>query len=183
MGPDEINHKGRQFSEVPGNQKLHCIKADDESTKLLTNTRSCYCCKCRYGEFEQCINKDYVDDWKEIQIEMLTQSSDKTTNSEPAHESARVESIAEMATEGSIVAIAAEGDPNYDYYLPKVISTEPELLTENEEDDYGTITADGYRILRGHFFVRENLLNMTYRLDDHKTAIVHIRSYALIWRF
>ena len=56
----------------------------------------------------------------------------------------------------------------------KVISTEPEPLTENEEDDYGTIIAGGCRILRGHFFVRENLLGMTYRLDDHKTAIVHI---------
>ena len=112
MGSDEIHCKGKQFSKVPGNQKVHCIKANDESIKLFPNTRSC---KCRYGEFEQCINKDYMDDWKEIQTEMLIQPSDKTTRSEPAPESARVESIAEIATEGSIVAIAAEGEPNYDY--------------------------------------------------------------------
>ena len=82
VGPDEINRKGRQFSEVPGNRKVHCVKANDENIKLLTNTRSCYCCKCRYGEFEQCMNKDYMDDCREIQIEMLTQPSDETTRSE-----------------------------------------------------------------------------------------------------
>ena len=82
---------------------------------------------------------------------MLTQPSDKTTRSEPAPESARLESLAEMATEESIVAIAVEGDPNCDYYLFKVISTEPEPLTENEENDNGTIVAGGCRILRGHF--------------------------------
>ena len=117
-----------------------------------------------------------MDDWKEIQIEMLTQPSDKTAKSEPAPESARVESIAEMVTEGSIVATATEGDPNYDCYLLKVISTdtEPELLTENEQHDYETIIAGGCRILIGHFLERENLLDITFRLNDHKTAIIHI---------
>ena len=44
---DEVNRKGRKFSEVQGNRKIHCIKPKlNESGILLVNTRSCYCMSC-----------------------------------------------------------------------------------------------------------------------------------------
>ena len=178
--PNEIVRKGRQFSDVPGNRKIHCVKLDGENSHLLTNTRSCYCPGCRYGELDKCCNKDFLDDWQTVNIEMLSLPSDKVTRSEPSPEATRVEGIAELVTEGSVVAVAAEGDPNYDHYLFQVTSQQPELLAKNEQDEYGAVVPKGCKVLTGHFFVRENLLDMTYRLEDKKTAIVHIRTIRCI---
>ena len=40
--------------------------------------------------------------------------------------------------------------------------------------------AAGSKVLRGYFFVRENLLDMTYKLETSKSAIVHIRTVRCI---
>ena len=93
---------------------------------------------------------------------MLSQPSGKVAQSEPSPEATRV------------VAVADEGDPNYDYYLLQVTSQQPEFLAKNEQDEYGTVIPKWCKVLRGHFFVYANLLDMTYQLEDKKTAIVHI---------
>ena len=47
---------------------------------------------------------------------MLSQPSDEVTRNEPGLKASQVEHITEMVTaESSIVAVAAEGDPNYDF--------------------------------------------------------------------
>ncbi|CAH3135748.1 unnamed protein product, partial [Pocillopora meandrina] len=57
--------------------------------------------------------------------------------------------VADLAAKDSIVATEAADDLDYDYYLIKV-------------------TSDGVR----YFFVRENVIDMTYKLDKNKTAFV-----------
>ena len=81
--------------------------------------------------------------------------------------------IAELAVEGSVVAVAADDDASYDYYLLKVKSNGVEELADNTTDEYGSIYTAGQEVLRGHFFLRENLIDMTYKLDERKVAIVH----------
>ena len=71
-----------------------------------------------------------------------------------------------------------EGDPNYDHYLLKITSQQPELSDNTQQDDNGTAIPCGCKVLQGHFFVIENLLDMTYRLDDKTAALVHVRT---IW--
>ena len=78
------------------------------------------------------------------------------------------------------MAVAAEGDPNYDYYLLKITSQQPNLLDNTEQDDYGTVIPGGCKVLQGHLFVRENLLDMTHWLDDKKAALVHVRTIRCI---
>jgi hypothetical protein len=46
--------------------------------------------------------------------------------------------IADLATKGSIVAIAAADDPDYEYYLLKVTSDGVVELEEAIIDDYGS---------------------------------------------
>ena len=121
-----------------------------------------------------------MDEWRRVDIELESQPSEKVTRSEPAPEVARTEIIADMATKDSVVAVAAEGDPNYDYYLLKVTSHQIEELNTVETDDYGTTLAAGCKILRGNFFVRENLLDMTYKLELKKMTIVHVRTVRCI---
>ena len=65
--------------------------------------------------------------------------------------------------EGSTVAIAAEADPVYDFYLMRVIGKY--LLSEAVTNDYGLENPSNIKILRGHFFLRENVLDMTNKLN------------------
>lgn len=48
-----------------------------------------------------------------------------------------------------------------------------EELEDNTTDDYGSIYTAVLEVLRGHFFLRENLIDMSHKLDERKVAIVH----------
>ena len=60
-----------------------------------------------------------------------------------------------------------------DYYLLKVNSDGVEKLKEAVTDDYGSIYSTGQEALRGHCFLQDNLIDMTYKLDECKVVIVH----------
>ena len=45
-------------------------------------------------------------------------------------------------------------------------------LGEPMTDDYGCTIPRGSSGLKGHIFVRENIIDMTYKLDKNKTAFV-----------
>ena len=47
--------------------------------------------------------------------------------------------IADLEVEGSVVAVADDGDLSYHYYLLKVTSNGVEELADNTTDDYGSI--------------------------------------------
>ena len=178
---DEVNRKGRKFSEVQGNPKILCIKTKrNESGILLVNTRSCYCMSCIGEDFDNCQNKNYLDAWNEQQMKVLAEPSTKVTRSEPEPDAERTESLPDLASVGTIVAVAAHLDPNYDYYLLQVTTNEPVLLQEEQVDDYGCPMPAGSRVLKGHFFSRENLIDMTYRLDEKKVAIIDVKSVRCI---
>ena len=49
------------------------------------------------------------------------------------------------------------------------------MLQEEQVDDYGCPIPAGSRVLKGHFFSHENLINMTYRLDEKKVAIINVK--------
>ena len=151
---DEVNRKGQKFSEVQGNRKIHCIKPKlNESGILLVNTRSCYCMSCIDEDFDNCQNKNYLDAWNEQQMKVLAEPSTKVTRSEPEPDAERTKSLADLASVGTIVVVAAHLDPNYDYYLLQVTTNEPILLQEEHVDDYGCPMPAGSRVLKGHFLV------------------------------
>ena len=80
--------------------------------------------------------------------------------------------MADLAAKGSTVAIAAFEDPVYDFYLLKVTSDGVEELEEQLTDDYSCHYPSGSAVLKGHFFLRENLQDMTYTLDTKRLAVV-----------
>ena len=65
--------------------------------------------------------------------------------------------------------------PTTIYYLLQVTTNEPILLQEEQVDDYGCPMPAGSRVLKGHFFSRENLIDMTYCLDEKKVAIINVK--------
>ena len=79
--------------------------------------------------------------------------------------------VADLASKDSVVALAAH-DPQYDYYLINVTSNGTETLKHDTVDDYGSSFVEGQNIVRGHFCLRENLIDMTYKLDTKRKAIV-----------
>ena len=61
----------------------------------------------------------------------------------------------------------------YDFYLLRVSSDGVEELDETIMDDYGSQYYAGHQVLRGHFYLRENIHDMTFSLDTKWMAIVY----------
>ena len=79
--------------------------------------------------------------------------------------------VADLVGKDSIIAIAADEDDSYDYKLLEVTSEGPVELGD-VTDDYGCALTAGSSVLQGHFFLRDNLIGMMYKLDQKKVAFV-----------
>ena len=49
-------------------------------------------------------------------------------------------------------------------------------LSTEETDDYGCQFQAGNTVLKGHFFLKHNLIDMTYKLDVKKKGMVYPRT-------
>lgn len=175
-GEDSVNRNrpDRKFKEVKGIRKIHAVKCTSEQGKVFKRDRSCYCLDCLLETGNQCSNSEWVDDWQELEIEReASPATTRNTDNTVVMTTDTAVKIADLAVEGSVVAVAADDDASYDYYLLKVKSNGVEELEDNTTDDYGSIYTAGQEVLRGHFFLRENLIDMTYKLNERKVAIVH----------
>ena len=175
-GAEAIARKrpGRTFKELKGIRKLHCVKTTAEQGKVFVRSRTCYCIDCINGEEGKCTNKEWVDEWREVQLERessaaTTRQTVETTEAGLLDTAVR---IADLATKGSVVAIAAADDPDYEYYLLKVTSDGVIELESAVTDDYGCSFERGSAVLKGNFFIRDNLIDMTYKVDKNKSAFV-----------
>ena len=122
---------------------------------------------------DQCKNKEWVDGWKEVEIKRETSTA--TTRQSTATstlDNDTTSHMADLAAKGSTVAIAAFEDPVYDFYLLKVTSDGVIELEKPITDDYSCHYPIGSSVLKGHFYLRENLQDMTYTLDNKREAIV-----------
>ena len=100
------------------------------------------------------------------------------------HEAAgedRVNALTDPIENNSIVAIAAEEDAHFDYHLSKVDSNGTVVLESEETDDYGIGYPTGSYVLKGHFFLPDNIIDATYKLDTNN-AIVYANTVRTIWR-
>ena len=168
------NRAGRKFTELKGIRKLHCVKTTPQQGKVFVRHRSCYCISCIVNDEENCTNKAWLDEWKLVE---LTREGDVATTRQATeapildHDTASY--IADLASKGSTVAIAAEDDPVYDFYLLQVTSDGVEELDSNVTDDYQCHYYRGDRVLKGHFYIRENIHDMTFTIDEKRKAFVH----------
>ena len=173
-GAVDRNRPGRQFRSVPGIKKWHCVKSLPQLEKVLTRHRSCYCTDCILDDQDQCKNKEWVDDWKEVEIKReASPATTRQSTATSALDNDTMAHMADLAAKGSTVAIAAFEDPAYDFYLLKVTSNGVEELEEPMTDDYSCRYPSGSAVLKGHFFLRENLQDMTYTLDTKRLAVVY----------
>jgi len=117
------------------------------------------------------VNSAYVDKWQETEIARDGQVA-VTRQNQDAADADQVNGMADLVEAGSIVAIAAADDTCYDYYLLKVTSSGAVSLEHDTIDDYGAAYQKGTLVLEGSFFLRDNIIDMTYKLDKKK-AIVH----------
>lgn len=108
-----------------------------------------------------------MEQWKETQIEREG-SAALTRSTEDAGGIEHSVHLAELAGKGSVVAIAADDDRHYDYYLLKVVSDGVVILECGFEDDYGSVSSCGRSLLLRHFFLRENLIDFTFKLEARK---------------
>ena len=81
--------------------------------------------------------------------------------------------MADLAVKGSTVAIAADDDPMYDFYLLKVTSEGVEELESDYTDDHQCTAFRGEKVLKGNFYLRDNIHDMTFTLDIKRRAVVY----------
>lgn len=67
-GAIQRNRPGRQFITLKGIMKFHCVKMLPQQEKLLVGLRSCYCVNCVLEDQPNCLNKDWLDEWKEVSV-------------------------------------------------------------------------------------------------------------------
>ena len=179
-GAVDRNRPGRQCRSVPGIRKWHCVKSLPQQEKVLTRHRSCYCTDCILDEEDQCKNKEWVDDWKEVEIKReASPATTRQSTATSALDNDTMAHMADLAAKGSTVAIAAFEDPAYDFHHLKVTSSGVEELEELMTDDHSCQYPSGSAFLEGHFFLAENLQDMTYTLDTKRLAVVYAGQYVL----
>ena len=61
----------------------------------------------------------------------------------------------------------------YDFYLLKLTSEGVEELDENYTDDYEFTALRGTQVLKGHFYLGDNIHDMTFTPDENRTAVVY----------
>ncbi|KAK3753750.1 hypothetical protein QZH41_005245 [Actinostola sp. cb2023] len=165
------NRQDRTFKELKGIRKLHSIQTTPSQCKFLTRHRTCMCQNCLLGQNESCENSDFVDNWVDVEltragaVAVTRQHKDCDVNE-------RVNALTDLVEVNSIVAIAAADDSHYDYYLMKVVSNGATVLESDTIDDYGVGYQKGAFVLIGNFFLRDNIIDMTYKLDT-KEAVVY----------
>lgn len=174
VGAIDRKREGRRFKEAKGIGKWHCVKSLAQQEKVMIRHRSCYCVDCIFDDEENCTNKDWMDEWKEVVIcrDGAVATTRQATEA-PILDHDTASHIADLAEKGSTVAIAADDDPMYDFYLLKVTSDGVEELDSDFTDDYDNVALRGEQVLKGNFYLRENIHDMTFTLDEKRTAVVY----------
>mgnify|MGYP001798294183 CR=1 FL=1 len=145
------NRDGGKFCTIKGIRKLHSVRICSEQLKIFTREQSCYCYDCLAESYNTCENKQWVGNSKEVQLSREP-SGTTTRGSEEINTHGGSVQLAEVVSQDSIVAVAAEDDSLYDYYLLKVTSNGVISLTEDLTDAYGSSYSKGQSVLLGVFF-------------------------------
>ena len=78
-----------------------------EQLKLYVRERACYCFGCLEEKFDECENEEWVDPWKEIQIEREP-SGALTRSTADAGDVEHSINLSELADKRGVVAVATE---------------------------------------------------------------------------
>ena len=176
-GAVDRNRIGRTFKELKGIRKIHSVKTTSQQCKVKTRLRSCMCIGCLTDM--DCENEEYVDKWREVEMSREGDVAVTRQNQDSVNVSKTVNALTDLVEEGSTVAIAAADDAIYDYYLFKVTSSGAIILGEDEVDDYSAAYQKGSFVFKGNFFLRDNIIDMTYKLDN-KQAIEYANTVRTI---
>lgn len=122
-----------------------------------------------------CLYKVWIDDWKEEfvfreaifviirqEFEILILDYDTVLY------------IVDLVIQGSIVVIVVLDDFMYDFFLLKVIFYGVEEFSEDFIDDYLCYYCEGSEVLKGYFYLRDNIYDMIYILDIKRVVVVFV---------
>ena len=114
----------------------------DGGCTISSRQLSCYCNTCLDCSYEGCENLAYVSEWEEQELQC--EDGQQHTVVTRGDISTALESIKNLATKDSIVAIAS-ADKGADYYLLEITGDGPEIFSSEEKDDWGGYIPTGRR--------------------------------------
>ena len=163
----------RHFNEVKGNRAIHSVLSSGSGNNLETRQLSCYCNNCIDGDYDDCEEKGYVDEWEAVEVTREREYGHKRATRADIQE--QRESLKDLVTKGAVIAIAS-GDPEEEYYLMQVTSGNgPEVLKKMTKDDWSSSYPAGAEVFRGHFYITnsQGADDRLYKLNKKKKAIVY----------
>ena len=143
---DKVNRDRpyRLFTEIKGNRSIHSILSYGESNSLDVRQLSCYCNHCIEGNYHDCEDRIYLDNWETIELQQERSYGHQHATRSDIQE--QREGIKDLVTKDAIIAIAS-GDPGEEYYLMKVTGNGPEILDKRTEDDWSSLYWTGAEVL------------------------------------
>ena len=149
------------------------MRTCSEQLKVFRREKSCYCHGCIVENLDSCENKKWVGNWKEIVL-----------SREPS--GVRPEQL-KMQAPLNIQFKLLTWQPKTVLWLwqlkmtaimittsLKLVGTSSGIISlqENLEDPYsGSIYSKGQAVLLGNFFLRENIIDHMYKLDDNTAGV------------
>ena len=72
VSADEIQHERpeRDCKTVPGTRKLHSVLGVKRCV-IKTRRLSCFCAACLQSNYDQCLNTQYVDKWRQVVLKRI----------------------------------------------------------------------------------------------------------------
>ena len=151
--------QGHTFKEFQGIRRIHYIKTTPEQCKVYTTLCSGTSFECLDGNYEGYENSAMVDGWQEVR---LTRDGEVTATRQRSDAAGGdcVNALTDLIEDTSIVAIATDEGNHFDYYLLKVISSGAVVLESDESDDYRIANPVGSYVLKGHFLLWDNFIDV-----------------------
>ena len=177
------NRKIDTYRTIPNTRKLHSVVSCKTDGVVDVRELSCYCDSCRYEEYAQCLNKDYVQPFKRVRFGETAinckPSSDTedevvaNTDTDVAEETEFMFDFSSVVCKGSYIAICSSDQFN-DYYLFEVESDGIVKCNDSMRSDYQHVYSTGEEVVVGKYFdyqttTREGLL---FKRETKKVAVI-----------
>ena len=154
----------QNFKSIPDIRKIHCVRTTLNRSEWIVSDLSCYTCdQCIASNYDSCLN------FRSRPVKVISELCTDDSSSSDGHTFNSGETISDLITSDTIIAVVAEDDES-DFYLMKTVA-EPEILSKNVTDDWGISFPRGASVVKGFYYDIVSKRNFSYKLIPKRVAI------------
>jgi len=117
------------FKSIPDIRKIRCVRTTLNRSELIVSDLSCFTCdQCIASNYDSCLS------FRSRPVKVIREHcTDDSSSSSDDDTFKSGETLSDLITSDTILAVVAEDDES-DFYLMKTVA-EPEILSKNVTDD------------------------------------------------